>query len=90
VVEDSALYSGTSNTVTVNASGALSLTCSAPKNCSLSGGSGIATLFYPGGSQVDATAPYNWSGWAGGDWNAITGSGSNVRAVVNGSTVYPQ
>ncbi len=91
-VEDSALYGATSNTVTVNASGSLTLSCSFPQSCTLSGfAGGAATLFYPGGSSLDNSAPYSWSNWGGGgsNWNNVTGGGSNVWVVAGGQTIRP-
>ncbi len=90
-IYDTAYYSAQSNSVSVNVGGgSLTLNCaSAPtKNCSLSGASGSSGTFIANGNSYPIP-PYSWSGWTGPAWNGASNGSSNIKAIVNGTTIYP-
>lgn len=91
VVQDSALYTGSSNSVSVTATSPLSysLNCSSHA-CSLIGATSgtIATLFVGGASKGAQSSGYTWA-WGSPAWNGSSGISSNVYASVSGQNVYP-
>lgn len=98
VVTDEGLYSGTSNTVTVSATGAggANLSCSA-SNCifTLTASDPPNSQLYVGGVAFGSPkpgSPVNWN-ISPSLWNGVSGSSSNVKLVYTNSagtkTIYP-
>ena len=96
-VTDSGLYSATSNTVNVTASGAggANLSCT-PGNCKFTYTLGaFSAQLYAGGSPfggVENTSPATWSGIAPA-WNGNSGASSSIKVIYTTSsgtkTIYP-
>ncbi len=96
-VQDSAFYSGTSNSVTVTATGAGggNLSCTGT-SCTFTYTLGaFNAVLYVNGSQygsAQSSSPAAWSGFSPA-WNNVSGPSSNIKVIYTSSsgsnTVYP-